>query len=192
MKVIEISHEVKFPRPEQIPTSGGIYGWFYNFKNLFSHIENKDMFTAELERISKALSYPPLKGELQGPLGVVFSVYMENIDYLKKSEIEKKVKNLDSESFKIFFQILNEFSLPLYVGISKNLKRRYEGHIRSYIDAKKANSISVKSFGERLNSMNIEPRELIFKYYLVEKNNKARQSIEFILNRLFKPYGGKK
>jgi hypothetical protein len=120
-------------------------------------------------------------------------------------DISSKVKSIDKD---FIISFLNFNSIPLYIGRSKNIKKRLNQHYEGYLDAMTANFLSTMGqefeddsdeesgyFGMRLANLNngkwFNDNELFIKYY--SKPNLDYDSvkdIEFYLNRLYRPILG--
>ncbi len=191
--MITIRHDKKFPREEAIPEKPGIYSWYYNYEKL-SDTSDRSSLIEEMVSISKKLCKPSLKGNMKGHLGTKYEAEMENVDFIQLDEIKQdSLKRMDERELKNILDILNKFAPPLYIGITKDLKTRYNKHLRDYMKAKSSGEAEKDIFGSRLFLMGIEPRELFFKYQVLDTFERSNiELLEHIANRLFKPIAGRR
>lgn len=192
MKVIEISHENVFPRASVVSEKSGIYAWYFNFNTLSNFLNDKDELFSQLERISKGLSFPTISGRLKGNLGSNYSVIMNNVDFISSEIIKTKIKSFNKVTLENLFNTLNLFSYPIYIGVANNLRIRYENHLKDYTNSKANSIISDENFGQRLLKLNLDPRELNFKFIEFKINRAQLETIEYIANRIFKPISGRR
>lgn len=175
---------------EAIPTTAGIYGWYYNFKTLKDL--NGDVLSRQLENISRNLRRVDLKTTASAPLSTFYKGNLIEEYLLDFNKIKEKINNIDNNNnTKELITLLNDFAPPLYIGISVNLASRYKQHID---DLEFCDIIKGKNcFGQRARERAITKDYLSFKYYSMPAiNDSSQKSIEFILNRFLKPVFGRK
>lgn len=185
-----IRHNKAYNRKDAVPQKPGLYAWLYDYQNLMNCDEQQ--FIKAIESISKKLSYPEISGDLKGSLGTIYSAQLSNIDYVSLTEEKEQQLTEDIQIVKTCLNLMSYFSPPLYIGIAKNLRTRYVQHKESYEKATRDEK-QKPCFGSRLYEMGIEPRELVFKYIVVEDTSKQqREAIEYVLNRMLKPLAGRR
>jgi hypothetical protein len=117
-------------------------------------------------------------------------------------------ENIKSLNIDFLITFLKENSFPLYIGRSKNIKKRLTQHYNIYRNAMTTNFLATMIqefdndtdeesgyFGMRLANLNQDrwflENELFIKYYSNEElNYDSIKEIEFFLNRFYKPILG--
>ena len=168
-------------RSNDIKDKPGIYVWFYNFKNLQEIFKkgNEKNFYSKLENLINIL--PELTGTVYSTFDIEYNLdFQPSISFKNLNQIKKEVLN----EFLSFLEILE---LPLYVGRSQNLKERYIQHLGDY----KRDSFERDIFASRMVKYKIEIEDLKFCGKYID-NKELINDLEYLLNRVIKPIGGKR
>jgi len=191
-----IDHNVINPddRIEKVPTTSGIYGWYYNFNRLEGFINNKDKIKSELLEISEKLKNPEFKTILHAKFGNSFKGEVSYVGRFKAKDIDERIDILSEDEIKAMLSILQNFTQPLYIGIAKNLRERYATHYTSIqeniCDVDKSKG---RCFGHRIQQQKIKIEELVYKYQVLDTMERSNiEKIEYIANRFFKPIFGRR
>jgi hypothetical protein len=175
----------------------GIYIWFLKPKNLneekclkFFHAFNN--FEIKLEGMS-VLNNSSKFGD----------IFKGKILRIEKEEIEKRIENVD---LNFILEFTKNNPIPLYLGKSRNLKKRIKQHYDGYLDKKNIpsnvfskfeNDTDLESsfFGSRLSEFNSpiwfgENELTIGIYYDKSLSSEQITELEFFLNRFYKPILG--
>ena len=200
----------------------GLYAWYLRVKPGESNINSSENFAKALTKIAEQLCYPTLSMELQGHLGLSMKGDLQHIWYGHKehkfSDQLKEILN-GSEDREILGDIL-ELAVPLltgplYIGVSKNIRERLQGHtqlINKYLQGSAEDTDpdipvvdsedSLRSdqvFAQRIVERKINPNQLVVGIVYVSHSHlssariyKAIESAETLLNRIFYPALGRK
>jgi len=193
---ISVNHNVTNPNEKinEVPRELGIYGWYYNFDRLKGFSNNPTKIKKELFNISKKLKSPEFKTFLSAKFGNSFKGEVEHNSKFREKDINERIDTLSKEEIESMLSILQNFTQPLYIGISDNLRERYNSHYKSIqenicdIDKRKG-----KCFGYRIQQQEIKIEELVYKYQVLNTMERSNiEKIEYIANRFFKPIFGRR
>jgi len=191
-----VNHNVTNPHEQinNVPTEAGIYGWYYNFDRLQGFSNNPSKIKQELLNISIKLKSPEFKTFLSAKFGNTFKGEVEHNSKFKEKDINKRIDALSKEEIESMLSILQNFTQPLYIGISKNLKDRYNTHYKSISeDICSTDRTKGKCFGHRIQEQKIKIEELVYKYQVLDTIDRSNiEKIEYIANRFFKPIFGRR
>ena len=190
--LIRIDHDnPNSTKHEDIPNTAGIYGWYYNFKTL-KGINDIDILSNMLAEISINLRHVDIQTTGKSHLSTFFTGNLTEKYLLDPMKIREKIEIIESNSnTEELITLLNEFSPPVYIGISVNLKTRYNTHLKDlqYCDI----VASKRCFGQRARERSIRKEYLTYKYLSMPSiDSSSQKSVEYILNRIFKPIFGRK
>lgn len=192
---IEIYHNVPNPsdKIDEVVTESGIYGWYYNFEALKEFCNNPVILKRELLEVSKKLKNPEFNTFLSAKFGNSFKGVVEYNGKFKEQDINERIDELSEEELKQMLSILQNFTQPLYIGIAKNLKERYSTHFDSILaNICAADKRKGKCFGHRIQQQEINIKELVYKYQVLDMERSNIEKIEYIANRFFKPIFGRR
>lgn len=205
---------------EEIPDADpnpGLYAWYLRIKPGKSNIKSPENFSKALKRITEQLCYPTLSMQLQGPLSLNMEGDLKHIWYgHEKQQFSNQFQEIINrhEEREMLSEIL-ELTVPLltgplYIGVSKNLQTRLQGHAQliqthqknmiqsSHIDGKESLE-NDKNFAQRIIDRKIDPNHLIVGVTYVShphlSGRRMRETIEAaetLLNRMFYPILGRK
>lgn len=192
---IEVYHNVPnhSDKIDEVEAKPGIYGWYYNFEALKEFCNNPIQLKKELLDVSKKLKNPEFNTFLSAKFGNSFKGVVQYDGKFKEKEINERIDVLSEDELKQMLSILQNFTQPLYIGIAKNLKERYSTHYDSILANICAADKSIgKCFGHRIQQQEINIKELVYKYQVLDMGRSNIEKIEFIANRFFKPIFGRR
>lgn len=205
----------------------GLYAWYLRIIPGKSNIESSENFVKALKRINEQLCYPTLTMQLRGHFSMNMKGDLKHIWYGhdEKPFAKKFKKVLDNPEERevlncILESVVPFFTGPLYIGVSKNLKKRLQVHtqlIQKYRKEYHDNTESLedttpdisvdsksslrndKNFAQRIVERRIDPNHLAVSITYVshpqlseERIRKTIETTETLLNRLFYPILGKR
>lgn len=195
MQMNIINHNVPSPDDEylNVPSKSGIYGWFYNYSYIKNFSNNPDRIKSLLVEASDKLKNPEFRTYLSAKFGNQFKGEISYIGRFKEKIVNEKVDTLSEDEIKLLFDVLQNFSQPLYIGIADNLRARYLQHYKSITEnICQMQKSKGKCFGHRIQDVNIEIGELVYKYMELDINRTKIENMEYIANRFFKPIFGRR
>lgn len=190
-----INHNVVNPERlvDNIPSKSGLYGWFYNYSYIKGFSNNPDKIKSMLLDTSQKLKNPEFITVLSAKFGNQFKGELSYVGKFNEGIIDEKINSLGQSDIELLFDILQDFSQPLYIGIAKNLRERYSQHYKSIsenlCDLDKAKG---QCFGHRIQKQEIHIEELVYKYKELHMERDKIENIEYIANRFFKPIFGRR
>lgn len=178
---------------ENIPSKSGIYGWFYNYSYIKNFSNNPEKIKKLLLEASEKLKNPDFRTYLSAKFGNQFKGEISYIGRFKENIINEKIDTLNEDEIKLLFDVLQNFSQPLYIGIADNLRSRYIQHYKSITEEICDMKLSQgKCFGHRVQDVKIEIKELVYKYMELDIDRNKIENMEYIANRFFRPIFGRR
>lgn len=196
-----MKHKKLFPRSSSVADKPGIYAWYYDYTNFIdilnlslSRSDVEKAFLNELEFVSSKIKLPTVSGKVTGKFNSEYKCTIENIDFLKEEVYGQKIVNVNFDQLKQALYVLQNFSAPLYIGkaVDQSLRKRYLQHIDDFTKAQAGIKKDKNTFGKRLFDSGLHPRQLMFKYYILENRKYEIDMIEHIINRINKPTLGER
>lgn len=199
---------------EGLPTSSGIYAWYYKPKigkadvsNLTSELSSTSSISDKRKLVSSFLnqrlfrffSQPDYYVTANGPLMPKFSGSIQHIDQISNDLINKIVE--DPNAIHLIRDILLELDInflsPIYVGMAKNLSQRINIH-KSLIESEKTGYKLEGDFEERDRCFaeRVAQRKMVETYLEVvvcgfDSKNNEHNLAENLVNRISYPVLGR-
>jgi len=212
---------LSFEEISDVQSKPGLYAWYSSLRIGKADLKTPENTTKALYKIAEAISYPSVSMKFNGNLNLLLEGELKHVFYghtgnQYTNQLQEVINDPDGRQIisEVFDLAVPLLCCPLYIGVSKNLKKRLSQHsklINAYLNDEPEQKIELlnttpvddeedlendKSFAMRIAERKIDPNNLIVGVIYPKENNpmvrKAIEAAETLLNRIFYPILGRR